>query len=62
MRRFKAGHVDRENFGEVIASKISRSIMSGIDPDSVPEVSLVYNKESLHQNLYNPYKIRRVAV
>lgn len=43
MRKFKAGYVDRENFGEVIASKISRSIMSGIDPDSVPEVSLVYN-------------------
>ena len=25
MRRFKAGHVDRENFVEVIASKISEA-------------------------------------
>ena len=43
IRRFKAGYVDKENFGEVIASKISRSIMSEIDPNSVPEVALVYN-------------------
>lgn len=64
MRRFKAGHVDRENFGEVIASKISRSIMSGIDPDSVPEVSLVYNKELKQVQIASKYltgdKVRTV--
>lgn len=55
MRRFKAGHVDRENFGEVIASKISRSIMSGIDRDSVPEVSLVYNSNLKQVQIASKY-------
>ena len=40
-RRLKAGDVDRENFGEVIASCIGREL-SG--EDCVPEVSLVYDK------------------
>ena len=55
MRRFKAGHVDRENFGEVIASKISRSIMSGIDRDSVPAVSLVYNSNLKQVQIASKY-------
>ena len=55
MRRFKAGHVGRENFGEVIASKISRSIMSGIDRDSVPEVSLVYNSNLKQVQIASKY-------
>ena len=55
MRRLKAGNVDRENFGEVIASKISRSIMSEIDPDSVPEVSLVYNDKLRQVQIASKY-------
>lgn len=55
MRRLKAGHVDRENFGEVIASKISRSIMAEIDPNSVPEVSLVYNDQLKQVQIASKY-------
>ena len=46
LRRLKAGGVDRENFGEVIAAKIGRSVFQSMDkPEAVPELSLVYNKE-----------------
>lgn len=40
-RRIKDGYVDRANFGEVIASHIGRAILGD---DSIPEVSLVYDK------------------
>ena len=39
LRRIKAKHTDRENFGEVIASCIGRAFL----PLEVPEVCLVYD-------------------
>ncbi len=42
-RKFKAGWTDRENFGEVIASKISRAILVTSDFEAAPDVSLVYD-------------------
>ncbi|MCC8398411.1 MAG: hypothetical protein LN569_03845 [Rickettsia endosymbiont of Labidopullus appendiculatus] len=46
IRHAKASGTDRENFGELIAATISRSII-GEDQnlELVPEVSLVYNKD-----------------
>lgn len=44
-RRFKAGFVDKENFGEVIAATVSRALTGSGDIDKaelVPEVSLVH--------------------
>lgn len=44
-RRFKAGFVDKENFGEVIAATVSRALTGSADIDKaevVPEVSLVH--------------------
>jgi len=44
LRRLKAGGVDRENFGEVIAAKIGRSMLQNQDgSEAVPDVSLVYD-------------------
>ena len=48
VRRFKAKGTDRENFGEFIASTVSRAV-TGADSEGatelVPKVSLVYNPE-----------------
>jgi hypothetical protein len=45
IRRFKAGGTDRENYGEVIAAKIARSILMNEDFEAAPDVMLVYDKE-----------------
>lgn len=46
MRKLKAGWTDRENYGEVIASKISRAVLINSDFEAAPNVSLVYDKVS----------------
>ncbi|GAB4169557.1 MAG: hypothetical protein Tsb006_7560 [Rickettsiaceae bacterium] len=43
-RRVKAFGTDRENYGEVIASKVGRAILNTDDSEVVPDVSLVYDK------------------
>ncbi|QEY51616.1 hypothetical protein [Legionella longbeachae] len=46
MRRVKANHTDRENFGEFIASCIGQSISESIGKNNViPKVYLVYDTE-----------------
>ena len=45
-RKLKAGWTDRENYGEVIASKVSRAILITSDFEAAPNVSLVYDKVS----------------
>lgn len=46
IRRTKAGGTDRENFGELIAATISKSIVGQYqDIELVPEISLVYDEE-----------------
>jgi len=45
-RQLKAGWTDRENYGEVIASKVSRAILITSDFEAAPNVSLVYDKVS----------------
>ena len=44
-RKLKAGWTDRENFGEVIASKIVRPLLVTTDFEAAPDVSLVYNQK-----------------
>jgi len=56
LRRLKAGGVDRENFGEVIAAKIGRSILKNPDgSEAVPDVSLVYNPENGQVSVASKY-------
>ncbi|MCP5362941.1 MAG: hypothetical protein H6911_03175 [Rickettsiaceae bacterium] len=43
-RRIKANWTDRENYGEVISSKIARSILITDAFEAAPNVSLVYDK------------------
>ena len=43
-RRIKANWTDRENYGEVISSKIARSILITDTFEAAPNVSLVYDK------------------
>lgn len=43
-RRAKANWTDRENFGEVISSKIARKILNTESFEAAPNVSLVYDK------------------
>ena len=43
-RRIKANWTDRENYGEVISSKIARSILITDSFEAAPNVSLVYDK------------------
>ncbi|STX29756.1 Uncharacterised protein [Legionella beliardensis] len=51
LRRIKAKHTDRENFGEVIASCIGRALL----PLEVPEVCLVYDAEQKRLNVASKY-------
>ena len=56
LRRFKAGGVDRENFGEVIAAKIGRSMLQNPDgSEAVPDVSLVYNPKNGQVSVASKY-------
>lgn len=55
-RRVKAGGVDKENFGEVIAAKIGRSILQHPDgSEAVPDVSLVYNSKNGQVSVASKY-------
>lgn len=46
-RRLKAGSTDRENFGEVISSLVSRSVLLHEGSEEyIPDVSLVFDKEN----------------
>ncbi len=56
LRKLKAGGVDRENFGEVIAAKIGRSILQNPDgSEAVPDVSLVYDSENRQVSVASKY-------
>ena len=56
LRRLKAGDVDRENFGEVIAAKIGRSILQNPDgSEAVPDVSLVYDPKNKQVSVASKY-------
>ena len=47
MRRFKAGGVERENFGEVLSAEVSRALTSSNSgTELVPKVVLVNDKEN----------------
>lgn len=54
LRRIKAGNTDRENFGEVIASFIGRSLLPA---NEVPIVSLVYDKDKQRLNVASKYLV-----
>jgi len=56
LRRTKAGGVDRENFGEVIASKIGQAMLKNRDGSAaVPDVSLSYDTQKKQVSVASKY-------
>ncbi len=54
LRRLKAGGVDRENFGEVIASKITREMLYP-GYELVPDVTLTWNMDNKEVSVASKY-------
>lgn len=54
-RKLKAGSTDRENFGEVIASKLAMAILNEHSNNNAPDVHLVYDASRKRVNVASRY-------